>query len=183
MARRAYIKTWVSARPGSRRSAGFTLVEILLYLALSSAMLTIIVTFLFVLMQSRIKNQTIAEVEQQGLQVMQLITNTTRNAEAILTPAAGVTSTSLSLQVAEAAKSPTVFDISDGALTVTEGASDPITITSPLVTASDVSFQNLSATGTPGSLRVSFTLSRTNVDGKSEYDYSQTFYGSSNIRR
>ena len=167
----------------AKKEGGFTLVEVLLYLAISSAMLTVIVTFLFVLMQSRIKNQTIAEVEQQGLQAVQLITTTARNAEAIVVPVPGASSTSLTLQVSDVAKDPTVFSVSEGTFFITEGASVPIAITSPLVEASDISFSNLSATGTPGSIKISFTLSRTNVDGKSEYDYSQTFYGSSNIRR
>ena len=36
--------------------------------------------FLSLLMQSRVKNQAISEVEQQGVQVMQLVTQTGRNA-------------------------------------------------------------------------------------------------------
>ena len=60
--------------------SGFTLVELLLYVGISSAILLASSLFLATLLESRIKNQTIAEVEQQGLAVMQIITQDIRNA-------------------------------------------------------------------------------------------------------
>src|SRR3990167_11517142 len=78
-------------------NSGFTLIELLLYVAISSVMLLITSLFLQTLLQSRIKNQTIAEVEQQGLAVMQLITQAARNADSINSPATGASAVSLSL--------------------------------------------------------------------------------------
>ncbi|KKT35654.1 MAG: hypothetical protein UW24_C0005G0002 [Parcubacteria group bacterium GW2011_GWA2_44_12] len=89
--------------------SGFTLIELLLYVAISSVMLLITSLFLQTLLQSRIKNQTIAEVEQQGLHIMQLITQTVRNAEAITAPAPSASAASLTLDVIPAASDPTVF--------------------------------------------------------------------------
>ena len=59
---------------------GFTLIEVLLYVGIFSILLISTSVFVATLLESRIKNQTIAEVEQQGLQVMQIITQTVRNA-------------------------------------------------------------------------------------------------------
>lgn len=166
-----------------RGNKGFTLVELLLYTSISAAMLTVIVTFLFVLMQSRIKNQTIAEVEQQGAHVLQIMTQSVRNAEGIVIPASGNAASVLQVDVLEASNDPTTFDAVSGSMRMTEGAGDPISLTSPLVTVTDLQFENLSRQGTPGTVRITFTVSRANVDGKSEYNYSKTFYGSTNIRR
>ena len=57
-----------------KNNRGFTLIELLLYITISSVMLLAISVFLSALLQSKVKNQTIAEVEGQGIQVMQMIT-------------------------------------------------------------------------------------------------------------
>ncbi|MFH1188837.1 MAG: prepilin-type N-terminal cleavage/methylation domain-containing protein [bacterium] len=166
-----------------RNKQGFTLIELLLYIGISAAMLTIVISFLSVLMQSRIKNQTIAEVEQQGVQVLQLIDHTIRNAEGVIAPLSGTTDSILQLDVLDVSADPTIFDVSGGSIRITEGVGSPIVLTSPLVTITNMQFTNLSRTGTPGTIRISFTLSRVSVDGKSEYNYSKEFYGSMSIRR
>src|SRR3989338_5584522 len=78
---------------------GFTLIELLLYISIAGAILLATSIFLSLLLQARIKNQTIAEVDQQGLQVMQLITQTARNAEALIALPLGTISSSLTLDV------------------------------------------------------------------------------------
>ena len=76
--------------------------------------------FLFILLGARVKNQVVAEVEQQGEQVMQLITQTVRNAQAITTPIQGATSSAMYLDVVEIADDPTVFDMVAGNIRITE---------------------------------------------------------------
>src|SRR4030042_2610598 len=108
--------------------AGFTLVELLLYVSIIGAVILSMAGFLSLLMQSRVKNQTISEVEQQGVQVMQIITQTSRNAASLNSPTQGQTASSLSLDA-------TVFDLSSGTIRITEGGS-PISLTNSRVTAS-----------------------------------------------
>src|SRR3990172_51494 len=79
---------------------GFTLIEILLYVSIAGAILLSVSIFWTILLQSRVKNQTVAEVESQGAFVMELITRTARNSEAIVSPAVGATASALSLTVA-----------------------------------------------------------------------------------
>lgn len=67
--------------------AGFTLLELLLYVSISAVLLLSTVEFLDALLRSRVKNMVIAEVEQQGAQVLQQVTQAVRNSEAITTPA------------------------------------------------------------------------------------------------
>lgn len=161
----------------------FTLVELLLYISTAAVILLVTSLFLSMLLESRIKNQTVAEVEQQGLQVMQLVTQTLRNAAAINAPAQGASASSLSLNTYTAAFNPTVFDLSGGAIRVAEGGGSPISLTNTRVSASALTFQNLSRSGTPGIIRVSFVLTSVNPSGRNEYDFSKTFYDSASLRQ
>lgn len=137
---------------------GFTLIELLLYVSISALLLLVISLFLQMLLESRIKNQTIAEVEQQGLQVMQIITQAGRNAADI-----NFTNT---------------FDLSSGVI-----RENSIALTNSRVTASGLTFQNFSRTNTPGTIRISFTLAHVNPEGRNEYSFTKTFTGSATLRQ
>ena len=162
---------------------GFTLIELLLYVGIASSILLVSTLFLQTLLESRVKNQTIAEVEQQGLQVIQIITQTIRNAETITSPTIGSSAASLTLDVIAASDDPTVFDLLGGAIRITEGVGSPIVLTNSRVTASALNFQNLSRADTPGIVRISFTLTHVNPAGRQEYDFEKTFYASASLRQ
>lgn len=164
-------------------SKGLTLIEILLYVVIVATILFAVSIFLSALLQSRIKNQTIAEVEQQGAQLMQLITQTARNAESIASPAQGLSTSSLTLNVIATTSDPTIFDLSSGVIRITEGTSSAVSLTNSRVTASGLTFQNLSRTNTPGTIRIQFTLTHINPEGKNEYNFSKTFTGSATLRQ
>lgn len=165
------------------KQSGFTLVELLLYVGITSLLLLATSFFLSMLLESRIKNQTIAEVEQQGLAVMQAITQATRNADALNSPSLGASAVSLSINTYTAGVNPTVFDLSGGAIRISEGGGSAVALTNSRVTASSLNFQNLSQSGTPGNIRISFTLTHVNNSGRNEYSYSKNFYTSVSLRQ
>lgn len=164
-------------------STGFTLVELLLTISISSVILLTISLTWGTLLGARVKQQTITEVEQQAVQAIQLITQIARNAESITTPAANATSTALTLDVLTVAKDPTIINISNGVLQITEGSSTAVALTNTRVTVSNALFSNLSRTSTAGSIRIQFTISHVNPAGRSEYDYSKTFYATATLRQ
>lgn len=169
-------------KTNNRNYNAFSLIETFLYISITSVLILLISIFISIILQSRIKNQTIAEVEQQGIQIMRIITQTIRNAEGINSPSQGTSASSLSLDVANAVKDPTIFDVSGNSLRITEGAGSVIRLTSSRVAVSNVVFKNLSKTGTPGTIRIEFTLTYINAESRNEYDYSKTFYGSASLR-
>lgn len=177
------IMSYVIKKSVSHIKNGFTLLELLLYTSLVSVMLLIVSVFLSFLLESRVKNQTIAEVEQQGLQVMEAISQIVRNSEAINAPAQSTSAPSLSLDVITAGNDPTVFDVASGVIRITEGAGTPIALTNTRVIASDVLFQNLTLAGTPGTVRIQFILTHANPGGRNEYSFSKTFTGSATLRQ
>lgn len=161
---------------------GFTLVELLLYISLASFILLSISAVLSLMLSSRIKSQAISEVYDQGASVMQIITQQVRNADKIISPATSTSAVSFSLAFASSTINPTVFDLSGGVIRIKEGSGAVIALTSPRVVASGISFDNLSNVGTPGIIRIKFTLSHANSSGRNEYDYTKTFYGSASIK-
>lgn len=161
---------------------GFTLVETLLYVSIISVMLLVFSIFLFLILQSMIKYQTISEVDQQGIQVVQMMTQLIRNAKKINIPVQGATGATLSVDTVDAGKTPTVFNSSGSNVQIKEGTGAIIPLTSSRVVVSGLSFSNLSKTNTPGIIKFQFTLNYVNLSGRNEYNYTKTFYGSAAIR-
>lgn len=161
---------------------GFTLIELLLYIAIASIIVFTTASLLRFTFESRVKNQTIAEVEQEGAQVMQLITQTVRNSTAVNSPTIGNSAASLSVNVTTGASSPTVFDLSAGAVRIKEGAGSAVNLTSSKVSVTNLNFSNLSVTSPPDVIRITFTVTYINNSGRNEYNYSKNFYGSADLR-
>ncbi len=162
--------------------SGFTLIELLLYVGITSIILFAISLFFSVLLQSRIKSDTVTDVEQQGAQAVLVMTQAIRNADAVNAPLPGASASSLSLTTSSTGPSPTVFSLSGGALTLTQGVAVPIALTNDRVIVSALTFTNLARSGTPDIIRVSFVLTAVNASGRAEYSYTQMFVGSAQKR-
>ena len=165
-----------------KESRAFTLIELVLYLGIVSFMVVIITVFYGLVLQARVKNQVMLEVNSQGAYVMQMMAQSVRNAQDVNLPVAGGSGDVLSLQVSDSAKDPTVFDLLSGVLRVKEGVGSEVDITSSRVVVSDLLFKNLSQGTEPSSVQISFLLSSYNPEGRNEYEYGQVFYGTANVR-
>ena len=161
---------------------GFTLVELVLYVGLAAVMILSVSIFLSTMLQARVRNQTVLEVESQGIQVTQRILQVVRNSLAVNSPLEGLSDSSLSMDVLTLALDPTIFDISGGVIRMHEGLGTPIPLTSSRVIASNLIFRNLSKNGTPGTIQLQFTLTHLNQEGRYEYDYSEVFIGSATLK-
>ena len=166
----------------TNQESGFTLVEFLLYLFIFGLVISIAFGMFRITTQARLKNQTIAEVEQQGQFVMNYITQAVRNADTINAPAAGSAGSSLSVQSYVTASNPIVFDLNTGAIRASSAGVAASPITNNKVTASNFMITNASRTGTPGTIKIQFTLARAGSSVKTEYIHSKTFYGSATLR-
>jgi len=161
---------------------GFTLIELILYLAISALLLLGVSTFLVIILGSRTKGQVVTEVEQQGWEVSQVITQTIRNSLSVNYPVIGYSSSSLSLAVATTSSNPIIFDLKGGSLRITEGAGGPITLTNDRVGVTSLVFENLARSGTKDLIRFKLTISYLNPANKAEFNYSKNFYGSAQRR-
>lgn len=162
---------------------GYTLIELLLYVSMIGILLGGVTTFFAMATEARVKNQSISEVNDQGVYAMDIITQTVRNATDITTPTAGITGSSLTLTVPTGSLSPTVFSLSGTTLQIKEGAAAAVSLTSSKVQVTALSIKNLTRSGTHGIVQVSLTLSRVNTTGRNEYDYQRTFTTSVSLRQ
>lgn len=165
------------------KNTGFTLIEMLIYISLASLVLLAIAGFFQISLSSRVKSKTIAEVEQQGIQILNLINQYAINATAINSPGVGSSGNSLSLQMPDAGSNPTVFSFGSGDLLVTEGVSPSVTLNSSNVEVNSVKFENLSQANTPGLIRVEISLSHVNNSNQPEFYWDKTFYSSISLRK
>lgn len=161
---------------------GFTLIEILLSISITTAMLLLVVSFSFMLIQSRIKNQTVSEIEQQGAQIMQLMLQTIRDADAVITPSTGNTSSFLLIDTSDVLHSPVIFDISGGTIRITEGSSSPLSLSNDRVDISNLVFYNTSRSTVTDAVHIQFTLTHTNPRERQEYTYTETFSSGATVR-
>lgn len=160
----------------------FTLVELLLYVAMTAILLVSVSMTHYVTLRSRAKNETVMDVDSAGRNALERISATIRNANAITSPALGATQASLILAMPDSSKNPTVFSLSAGTLMMQEGTGGAIAITPSRVTIGSLSFSNLGRSGTEGIIRTQFTASRNATSARSEYQYSKSFTGSAGIR-
>ena len=161
---------------------GFTLVEILLYVSVSSVILGGVSVFSVLLLEVRAKQSVIAEVDGQGMQLIEHLNHTLRNAEGINSPLPGASSSTLSVDVFSVPDDPTVFSLFSGVVVVTEGGGGLVVLTNGRVIAGPVTFSNVSRPGTPGIIRYEFVLTSVNPSGRNSFDYEKTFRGSISLR-
>lgn len=162
-----------------KNSKGISLVETIVYVAIFSIFVIGLAQFSTTLTKTRLHTQGVLEVNDQGSQVIKLITQILRNGSSVNAPTIGNSGSSLSIDTGVSATNPTTFSFSDGTLYITEGAGSPIALTNNKVVVSNLIFSNLSRVSTPNIIKISFTL--TNADGRNPY--SVTFDGSGALRK
>jgi hypothetical protein len=109
--------------------------------------------------EQRVRQQIIASVEQEGMQLTRILTRRIRSAERVLAPAIGATGSILTLQMADEAQNPTIIALQSGALIVIEHDTRRV-MSSDRITISNLSSANTSATASRPSVSLSFVVSR-----------------------
>jgi Tfp pilus assembly protein PilW len=165
----------------SKRQTGYTLIELLLYVAIVGLLLTSVTSFFGIVADARVKNQSIAEVNDQAVSVMDYMTQTIRNASSVTAPTTGTSGSSLTLAVPTGSLNPTIFNLSGTTLQIKEGAGSTVALTSNDVQITSLTFKNLTRSGTNGVVQISFTMIRANSSGRNEYDYQKTFTNSAEV--
>lgn len=162
---------------------GFTLIEFLLYIGIVGIVLLVAGAICLNVLFGKAKLMAIEEVSQNTRFTIEKIADRVRNANTINSPTQGVSTSTLSLQMADSAKNPTVFDLSSGVVRITEGTGSAVNLTSSEVTVTNLQFSNISYSNTPGTVRIQMTVKLTNPENRQEYNFEKTFYTTANIRK
>jgi len=167
--------------------SGFTLLELILYIAIVSAVTISIVMFSFTVMDARDETFAIQEVHANSRMALEEISARVRAASSINVGASVFDSDPgvLSLTMQDAQKDPTVItlDADDGALEITEGASSPILVTSDEVKVTNLLFSNLTPAQKRENVGIQFSVEYNSILPDAILDYSHSWGTSINIRQ
>jgi len=159
------------AKLKNKNSAGFTLVELIIYIAIVGTVLVLITSFLWDIVLGNIKETAYREVQQNARFTMAKIIQETKKAAGVNTPSTGVTSDFLSLNMASSDLNPTVFDIDGGRLRIRRGA-DISYLTPENIKIVNLQFTNLSYVGESPTIRIEMTTEYNNSGNRQEYQAS-----------
>lgn len=144
----------------TKRRAGVTLIELMIFIAIMSIMASTLIPLLFNVTKSRQRQDAIALVEQNAAQVLQEIIHSVQSAERIISPLAGEPpGVILALQTDSEATNPTLITIDMGSIVMVQG-SIRRTLSSELVGATGFLVENTSTAADRQSVSVSLDLSR-----------------------
>lgn len=144
----------LSARPG------VTLVELLLYVGLLAFIGIAVIQLLFLGIDGQVRQQTVASLEQDRLQITQLLGYHIRHAERILSPERGTSGAVLIVQTASDDTSPLVIGMISGALLLTQKTNEMM-LNNAHVVVSDLRVWNTSPSDDRPSLRLVMRLEET----------------------
>lgn len=164
--------------------SGFTMIELLIYVAFMSIMATVFVNFALDIAGSAQKARVRQEVQQNARLAMDRMLQEARATEGLNVGGSvfGSHPGILSLATSVPATNPTVFDVSGGVLRMTQGVSSPVTLTASNLQVSNLVFENLTLAGRTQHVRITFTLRHPNPDNNEIYNASVTLYGSAVLR-
>lgn len=141
----------------SHRNKGFTLIEILVYAAITTVILTFGVLTLYQFVGSADRLRNLKEIAENKAFLEQKIIWTLQGVSAINSPSAGATTTSLSVTKINFSDNPVVIDLSDGVARLKRGSNAVNPITNEYVEVKDLTFHNYDLSGRPA-IKVNATL-------------------------
>jgi hypothetical protein len=162
---------------------GFTFIEIILYLALTSIILVAAIRFSWDVIYGQVKSRVQREVNQNMRFVSERIVYEIRNSSSINS----LTSSSISLAMSDSSRNPTNIDINNGKIRIGYGSSgscpvsSPCNITSDQINVTQLNFTDLS-TANSGHINLAITMEYLNSSDRSEWEKIQTYQTSVELR-
>ncbi len=169
------------------KEEGFTLIEMLLYVAIVALAVGSFVAFSIAVVNSRNKNYVAQEVQANARNALDIISQKIRTATGVNVASSsfGLDPGVLSLAMTDSAQNPAIIDLdqNDGVLRVKEGLSSPVAITSDEVRVVNLVFTNLTPVGGREHIKIDLTISFPNPSGDVEFNYSQSLQTSVSVRQ
>mgnify|MGYP001570786998 FL=1 len=156
---------------------GFSLVELIMYLAIIGSLVGVVVGMFVSFNRLRVKSESQTELTQNARSAIERLRQEIVKATSVASPSAG--STDVALQLNMSGGNLTCFQISSGILQMAEGAAtcasyNPITSSKVSVTNSDI-FTRIDNTSAKSTIQIKLTFTYNN---RTEYSYTtQTTVG------
>ncbi len=169
-----------------KNKKGFTLIELIIYIAIIGLIMSSFVSFSIIMANSRNKNYAAREVQANFRNILDIVTRKVKEANSINMGASifGSDPGVLSLSMDDPSKDPTIIDLDqdDGVMQITEGTSNPVAITSNEIQVTNLVFENLSGTSPRNNIRIQLTLEFNGEDNDQNFNYSEDFQTAISLR-
>lgn len=140
----------------SKKEKGFSLVEVLIYIAVAATLLMVATGFIREILKVRNKVTILSKVEQSARFAMNRMVTEIRFAESVEV----LDENTLRLSVSDPERDPVLFDLADGVLYVREGASeDWLALTGNDVKVGDVLFDDRTTPNSADIVKVTLSVS------------------------
>lgn len=179
-----------------KNGAGFTLIELILYISVASLVILGVSAFFSVEKKIEVKNKSISAVEEEGAAVADIISQKLSEAAGVCTPAtSGEQSDSLVLDsdCVSHTSDEVTFSLDDnnqllmsqgGGASISERAGEGIALTDSRVSIRSISFTNTTDTeGGPAEVDFTFEMRSKSYSSTEEYSYSKPFSGGATIKK
>jgi len=165
----------------AQEQKGFTLIEVLIYMAIVGVVISNFISFSISATNTRNKTYVIQEVQANARIAKELVGRKIKEAVDVVSPAQGAQAAILELDMPGTSDN-TVFSLSNGVLYQQIGAQAPLAVTNQETLISTILFSNNSVSSDLDSVAYSFTMDFRNV-GSNFFDYSETLNGAANVRQ
>jgi prepilin-type N-terminal cleavage/methylation domain-containing protein len=171
-----------------KMNKGFTLVELLIYIAIIGMVMTTFLYFGMTIFDYRNKSNVVQEVQAKERLALSLMSQKIRGAKDvnIASSTFNVDPGVLSLKMDDSSKSPTIFSLTkaDGSLQISEGGTGTTTITSNNALVTNLIFTNLTATsGIADDIGINITIKYNGSSQDVENSYSDSAETAVSVRR
>ncbi len=161
---------------------GFTLLEVMLYVVISASMLFAVVSLYQLVIEHQAAFYAETRVGASGTNALRVISDAVRRAESVVEPNPQVITDTLILAMEDPTRNPTMFQLSNGAIVMQEGAEEPISVTSSDVEVYALQFENVTTTDVSSSIHIEIGAEYGLNSGRETSDVSRTFYGTATTR-
>ncbi len=160
---------------------GFTLIELLLYVTLSGVLLFGVTILFLSLGESRNKQFAVDNVENEAGFILEKFEYLVGNAISIQNPTPASTSTTLVFKYPTSADTASLYLTGTTLYLERNGIAQPLNSTKTQI--STINFVNNSTNAIYPSIKINFTMNALNPSGRSDYDYTNTFYATTNTKQ
>ncbi len=158
----------------------FTLIELLLYIGISSIILSAAFVFMSLMLELKTKSITILETNSEGVNIIYTINRLIRNADKISGLSAQDYDNNLSF---DSGGHNYEILLKNNILYISVDGNNYIPMHSDDVKVVKISFLNASLSNTPGIITTWVDLKYRNPENRNERYYEKIFYGSASLRR
>ncbi len=159
---------------------GFTLIEVMLYIALTLTILMVVVSFFLAAIEAQGRQKKVLETDTEAAFLIKTIQTYLDQATAVTNPAAGSSDTTLTFTMPEPAQSPITIAANDddGNVYITIGGAAPRLLAGNDIFIYNLLFSNRADSGEKASIHMEMNATSPSFFNQSPLRYEQIYHAS-----